>query len=92
MYKSYSELLNYITAMQNCGTLNRWETENMELKESPRSGSKFSFEINRLGFEIGTRHDIYQLNLPRKKKKKLLALLKRRVRNLNKELYKREFK
>ena len=92
MKLTYEKLLNEITTYKNCGTLYQWETDSRELTESPNSGSKWSFQMNLLGFELGTRYDIRCSKLPRKKKKKLLALLKRRVRNCTKEINRMEFK
>jgi hypothetical protein len=88
---SYEKLLNKITTYKNCGALYQWETDRRELTEIPNSGSKWSFQMNLLGFELGTQCDIRVSKLPRKKKKKLRALLKRRVRNCRKEINKMEF-
>jgi hypothetical protein len=89
---TYSSILKSIATLKNSGTLYEFKKgSTREFVESSSSGSKFSFEMNLLGYEIGTYHDICNIKLPRKKRKKLLAMLKRRVRNLKKEIARMEF-
>ena len=88
---SYSKLLQEISKFKNCGKVYSWVSGRSELVESPSSGKEFHFRGNIMGFEIGTRHDIKNTKMPRKKKKKLLAMLKRRVRNCSKEIERMDF-
>jgi hypothetical protein len=89
---TYSSILKSIATLKNSGTLYEFKKgSTREFVESSSSRSKFSFEMNLLGYEIGTHHDIRSIKLPRKKRKKLLAMLKRRVRNLKKEIASMEF-
>lgn len=89
---TYSSILKSIAILKNCGTLYEFKKGSTgKFVESSSSGNKFSFEMNLLGYEIGTYHDIYSIKLPRKKRKKLLVMLKRRVRNLKKEIARMEF-
>jgi hypothetical protein len=89
---TYSSILKSIATLKNSGTLYEFKKgSTIEFVESSRSGSKLSFEMNLLGYEIGTYHDIRSIKLPRKKRKKLLAMLKRRVKNLKKEIARMEF-
>lgn len=89
---TYSSILKSIATLKNTGTLYEFKKgSTREFVESSSSGSKFSFEMNLLGYEIGTYHDISSIKLPRKKRKKLLVMLKRRVRNLEKEIARMEF-
>lgn len=87
---TYGGMLDYIANMKNCGTLYRMG-ENGEFIESPLSGRLHSFQMNLFSYDIGTRYDIRGMRLPRRKKKRLFAMLKRRVRNLRKELKRMEF-
>lgn len=90
---TYSSILKSIATLKNSGTLYEFKKGSTgELVESSRSGSKYSFEMNLLGYEIGTYYDIRSIKLPRKKRKKLLVMLKHRVRNLKKEIARMEFK
>jgi hypothetical protein len=89
---TYSSILKSIATLKNCGTLYEFKKGSTgELVESSSSGSKYSFEMNLLGYKIGIYHDIRSIKLPRKKRKKLLVMLKRRVRNLKKEIARMEF-
>jgi hypothetical protein len=89
---TYSSILKSIATLKNSGTLYEFKKgSTREFVESSSSGNKFSFEMNLLGYERGIYHDIHSIKLPRKKRKKLLVMLKRRVKNLKKEIARMEF-
>ena len=89
---TYSSILKSIATLKNSGTLYKFKkSSTRELVESSSSGSKIGFEMNLIAYEMGIYHDIRSIKLPRKKRKKLLVMLKRRVRNLKKEIARMEF-
>jgi len=89
---TYSSILKSIATLKNSGTLYEFKKgSTRECVESSSSGNKCSIEMNLLGYERGIYHDIHSIKLPRKKRKKLLAMLKRRVKNLKKEIARMEF-
>lgn len=89
---TYSSILKSIATLKNSGTLYEFKKSSTgEFVESSSSGSKISFEMNLIAYDMGIYHDIRSIKLPRKKRKKLLVMLKRRVRNLKKEIARMEF-